>query len=104
MDSWDKAHEQIDEELERGDITQAEANRYHREVEAEREDMTEYAPVVISIECENNNPSITKLISRISSGNDSDVIEVMGAPFTLYGHRVTLSDHAVVQFGLYPVK
>ena len=63
-----------------------------------------YAPVVISIECENNNPSITKLISRISSGNDSDVIEVMGAPFTLYGHRVTLSDHSVVQFGLYPVK
>lgn len=42
MDSWDKAHEQIDEELDRGDITHAEANRYHREVEAEREDMTEH--------------------------------------------------------------
>ena len=42
MDSYDKCHESIDLQLERGQITDKEAAQYHREVEDEREDMTEH--------------------------------------------------------------
>lgn len=42
MDNYDKCHQDVEQDLDDGKITSEQAAQYHREIEHEREDMTEH--------------------------------------------------------------